>query len=164
MYAEEVLVQNRPGALLVEDESIFFFLDSEDQSALHKCLVVDDDPFIMRLVAEMLADLDYRVDMAKDGLQALRAMSTGRYDLVVTDLEMPIMSGYHLASRVKEKSRDTKIIIMTGHCQNELADLMNAGPVDAWLFKPFGLNELCSVLNSLELPSSEQLHASRTTM
>jgi two-component system, NarL family, capsular synthesis sensor histidine kinase RcsC len=164
MYDEEVLIPSRLEALLPEDDPDLFFFCAEDRGVWHRCLVVDDDPFIMRLVAEMLSDLDYRVDTARDGLQALCAMSTCRYDVVVTDLEMPIMSGYHLASRVKNESRDTKVIVMTGHCQNELADLMSNGPVDAWLFKPFEFGELCSVLNDLELPPLERRHVSKAAI
>jgi CheY-like chemotaxis protein len=161
MYEEQVLIPNRPEALLPEDDPDLLFFCAEDKGIWHRCLVVDDDPFIMRLVAEMLADLDYRVDTAGDGLQALDAMSICRYDVVVTDLEMPVMSGYHLASKIKNESRDTKVIIMTGHCRNELADLMSTGPVDAWLFKPFDFSELCSVLNGLELPPLERRHVSK---
>lgn len=164
MYDEEVLISNRLEALLPEDDPNLLFFCAEDRGLWHRCLVVDDDPFIMRLVAEMLTDLDYRVDTAMDGLQALGAMSTSRYDVVVTDLEMPVMSGYHLASRVKNEFRDTKVIVMTGHCQNELADLMSSGPVDAWLFKPFDFSELCSVLNGLELPPLERRHVSKAAI
>lgn len=160
MYDEDVLTLDRLEVPPPEEGPDFSFLAAEGRSSWHRCLVVDDDPIIMRLVAEMLADLDYQVDTARNGLQALGAMSTCRYDLVVTDLEMPVMSGYHLASRIKNESRDTKIVIMTGHCRNELADLMSTGPVDAWLFKPFDFSELCNVLNELELPPLERRQVS----
>ena len=98
--------------------------------------------------------------MAGDGRQALR-MSTRRFDLVLSDLEMPVMSGYHLATKVKNIYPDSKIVIMTGRCRMSWPTGVSSGPVDAWLFKPFGVNELCSVLNSLELPFLELPRASR---
>jgi CheY-like chemotaxis protein len=131
MHYDEVALLNRADVAQSEDEVPFFFLDCDKQGACYRCLVVDDDPVIRRLVAEMLSDLDYLVDVAADGLQALRALSSRRYDLVVTDLDMPVLSGYHLAENIKRKARNTKVIIMTGHCRNELAELMRTGPVDA---------------------------------
>jgi two-component system, NarL family, capsular synthesis sensor histidine kinase RcsC len=164
MYYDEAAVLNRTEAVFAEDEVPFFTLKSEIRAYAYRCLVVDDDPVILRLVGEMLTDLDYHVSLAGDGLQALQAVSSHRYDLIVTDLDMPVLSGYHLAAKIKKNHPNTKIVIMTGHCQYELADLMSAGPVDAWLFKPFDMSQLCKVLDDLELPSSEWLPVSRAAM
>jgi CheY-like chemotaxis protein len=164
MHYDEVALLNRADVARSEDEVPFFFLDCEKQGACYRCLVVDDDPVILRLVAEMMSDLEYLVDVAADGLQALRALSSQRYDLVVTDLDMPVLSGYHLAENIKSKTRNTKVIIMTGHCRYELAELMRSGPVDAWIFKPFDMDDFYKVLDDLELPSSQWQQASGAAM
>lgn len=157
MYSEEVLVLSRPEALPNTDEVFSFIFTPSKPTACHRCLVADDNPSVLRSVAGMLADLNYRVDTARDGLQALQAVSADFYDLLITDLEMPLLSGYHLAARVRQQSRDTKIILMTGHCRFELAELISTAPANAWLFKPFDWGELCRVLDDLKLPSSEAL-------
>jgi len=164
MYHDEAAVLNRTATTHIEDEIPFFIPNSEKPVSWHRCLVVDDDPTILRLVGEMLTELDYHVDMAADGAQALLALSSNHYDLVLSDLDMPILSGYHLALSVKKKNRNIKVVIMTGHCQHELADMMGAGPVDAWLFKPFAMSALSKVLDSLELPTSAWHTVSSTAM
>ncbi|BBO83198.1 hypothetical protein DSCO28_37640 [Desulfosarcina ovata subsp. sediminis] len=75
----------------------------------------------------------------------------GTYDLLVTDLLMPELNGYHLAQSIKNEMHDTKVIIMTGCHENDCLDMMASGWVDGWLFKPFGLKELRAMLQRLGL-------------
>jgi DNA-binding NtrC family response regulator len=111
--------------------------------------VVDDDTIVMRLVANMLKGLGYHVDMAENGSTALSRSTMTRYDVVVSDLEMPLINGFLLASQIKSRSDNTKTVIMTGRCHAEVINLMTPAIVDAWLFKPFNLDELCRVLDDL---------------
>ena len=113
--------------------------------------MVDDDPIILRLVAEMLSELNFQVDVAEDGQKAFSKISAHQFDLVVTDLEMPEMNGFLLASKTKRHSSGTKTVIMTGRCHAEVFSMMATAVVDAWLFKPFGLDELCQTLGDLKL-------------
>jgi CheY-like chemotaxis protein len=120
-----------------------------------RCLVVDDDTIVMRLVANMLMGLGYHVDMAENGSIALSRITMTRYDVVVSDLEMPLINGFLLASKIKSCSDNTKTVIMTGRCHAEVINLMTPAIVDAWLFKPFNLDELCRVLDDLGGPSKQ---------
>jgi CheY-like chemotaxis protein len=121
---------------------------------VHRCLVVEDDATILKLVAAMLAELGHRVDTAENGAAAIAKITARRYDLVLTDLEMPVMNGFLLASRTKRHSRNTKTAIMTGRCHAEVFSMTTTAVVDAWLFKPFGWGELCHMLEDLELHKS----------
>jgi CheY-like chemotaxis protein len=123
--------------------------NQDKRTFLHRILVVDDDTTIMHLLAELLEKLGYNVDMAENGPRALDKISSCRYDLIITDLEMPAMNGFYLATKAKNVSRAIKAVIMTGRCQAEVADLAATAVADAWLFKPFGLNELCGVIDGL---------------
>ena len=114
-----------------------------------RCLVVDDDTIVMRLVADLLSELGYQVDMAENGSKALQKIRVCAYDFVLSDLDMPLVNGFLLASRIKSHSRDIRTIIMTGRCHAEVLGLMTTVVVDAWLFKPFNLDELCRVLDDL---------------
>lgn len=108
-----------------------------------RILIVDDNPDILKLVSKMAAQLGYRSTIAEDGVDALYYLTKGYYDLVITDYEMPFIDGYQLADQIKEKHFGTKVIIMTGHCEREVADLLDGSDiVDGLLLKPFSLKTL----------------------
>ena len=79
----------------------------------------------------------------------MRCLSRARYDLMVTDLQMPDMDGHALTRWLKSKSNGTKVIVMTGMAPGDVADYMHTGIVDGWLFKPFSLNTLGSLLGEM---------------
>ena len=70
---------------------------------------------------------------------------------------MPDLSGYILACWVREKSPDTKIVIMTGRSREEVAHYMKTGVVDSWLFKPFSIKDLKATLNHTIQPDIQKL-------
>jgi two-component system capsular synthesis sensor histidine kinase RcsC len=112
-----------------------------------RSLVVDDDQTILSVVARMLSKLGYHgVETAQKKSEAMTKLTLGPYDLLVTDLEMPDMNGYHLTQKIKNERGDTKVIIMTGHAKHECQEMMVTRWVDGWLFKPFGLMELRKML------------------
>ena len=119
-------------------------LNSAKQNGNHlRSLVVDDDHMILKFVSRMLTMLGFQgVDIAQKQPEVVRMLATGPYDLIVTDLEMPDMNGYHLTHRIKRQMQDANVIIMTGRHKDECLELMASRLVDGWLFKPFGLNEL----------------------
>jgi CheY-like chemotaxis protein len=91
----------------------------------------------------MATCLGYRPTLAEDGVDALYYLTKGHYDLVITDYDMPFIDGYQLADQIKEKHFGTKVIIMTGHSESDIADLLDgSGIVDGLLLKPFNLEAL----------------------
>ena len=64
-------------------------------------LIVDDESFILETMAHFLRRRAKHVDTAKDGQQALRLFETKRYDIIVSDIEMPEMNGYEKRGRDK---------------------------------------------------------------
>lgn len=112
-------------------------------------LVVDDDNSTLKYVAQMLARFGCQVDTAQEKPEVMNKVTTGTYNLLVTDLEMPEINGYHLSQRVKKEMHDTKVIIMTGRPMRDCLDMMATRWVDGWLFKPFGLKELRAMLQGL---------------
>ena len=111
-----------------------------------RALIVDDNPVVLKVVCQMLEALGYLVDSAEGGVEAFRILFQFRYDLVLTDLQLPEKGGFNLARWIKRKSQETKVIIMTSCCHAEVVDSMNAGIVNSWIFKPFGLSKLAAVL------------------
>jgi CheY-like chemotaxis protein len=105
-----------------------------------RILVVDDDPGILKLVAKMAEHLGFRSTSAVDAMDALYHLNKVRFEMVITDYEMPLMDGFQLADMIKKKYFDTRVIIMTGHCELTVAEMMEGSDVvDGLLVKPFNL-------------------------
>lgn len=116
-----------------------------------RILVVDDDPNILKLVAKMVARLGHHPVAAEDAMDALFHLADAHYHLVITDYKMPFMDGYQLAVRIKAQHYGTRVIIMTGHCEEEVTNGLNGtGIVDGFLFKPFKLNTLKEKIEALD--------------
>jgi DNA-binding NtrC family response regulator len=100
-------------------------------------LVVDDDELMRSFVATVLKEEGHRVVEAKNGKIALAALSEGGFDLVVTDLRMPDLSGLDLLCQGKARRPDARWIIITafGSIGNAV-EAMKAGASD-YLTKPF---------------------------
>jgi CheY-like chemotaxis protein len=77
-----------------------------------RVLVVDDSGTVREVERRMLARRGYEVDVAADGVEAWAALEAARYDLVVTDIDMPRMSGLELTSRIKADARTTTIPVV----------------------------------------------------
>ena len=105
-------------------------------------LVVDDDAECLKLVSKMVSHLGDQPTMAFNGADALDHLFHANYDLVITDYEMPILDGGQLADQIKKRYMGTRIIMMTGHWEGDVDNLLGAGVVDGLLFKPFSLNTL----------------------
>ena len=80
-----------------------------------KILVVDDVDTIARVYARFLERQGYEVHIAYNGDEALIQYDQFKPDLVISDIRMPKMSGFELASILRKKKPDIKIILMTGY-------------------------------------------------
>ncbi len=67
-----------------------------------KILIVDDSPSVLAVLKDMLEDLGYEVTAAGNGKQACQLLETIRYDLIITDLTMPVMDGIVFAQTAKQ--------------------------------------------------------------
>ena len=125
----------------------------EKRTADCRVLIVDDDAVVCEAVTKLMESFGYRVSKADDGFDAMSHLATSRYDLVITDFEMPMMNGYRLSAWLKRESPGTIVVIMTAACEAEVVQYMATGLVDKWLFKPFGAKALCETLNTVGLPT-----------
>ncbi len=107
-------------------------------------LVVDDSLSIRKFLAGLLTQKDYEVEMAKNGYQALEKLNQREFDLVVTDLEMPHLSGYELIEQVRADARwdSMPIIVLTGRASKHIQQLTQNLGADEFIIKPFKENEL----------------------
>ena len=107
-----------------------------------RILVADDDKSIQDLVFRSLEILGFEVALAGNGIEALAVFLESSFDMVLTDLQMPVMDGLRLAAHIKERSPSTPVILLTGSDREAVLKKVERGPVDAVIFKPFGLEDL----------------------
>ncbi len=111
-------------------------------------LVVDDEPDVRSLVVDLLARDGYAVTAAADGREALRALYAARPDLVVLDVRMPELDGWHVLDRMRELT-DVPVLMLTAR-DGELDKVraLRAG-ADDYVAKPFGRQELLARIEAL---------------
>ena len=83
-------------------------------------LLVDDDDDVRETSADMLTELGYTVQQAESGRQALNMLAETEFDVMVTDIRMPDMSGLELSSVASTRHHDLKIILVSGYFQPQV--------------------------------------------
>jgi CheY-like chemotaxis protein len=104
--------------------------------ALHKVLVVDDDPVVGKSFDRVLAGKGYAVITARNGQEALNKLEAEDYDVVFTDIKMPGMSGLEVAERVKASQPWLPVVIVTGYGTEAYEARAKAAGVSSFLHKP----------------------------
>ena len=114
-------------------------------------LVVDDEPMVADLVADLLDGLGYRVRIARDGREALEAFEAdpAAVDLVVTDMTMPGLTGDALARRVKELRPGLPVILCSGYSDRISADGARQQGIEAFVAKPASPAELARLVREV---------------
>jgi CheY-like chemotaxis protein len=105
-------------------------------------LVVDDNRAVQEVLSRLLSFLGYEVTLASNGIEAGTLFLTGSYDLVITDLQMPLMNGWELSRLIKERSPNTPVMVVSGAYDETHWEKMNMPYVDAIILKPFKLKEI----------------------
>ena len=107
-------------------------------------LIADDDFIALELLRNALEESGFEVTTARDGREALDLFERGRFRLVITDWEMPRMTGLELCRAVRERSDHGYVyqILLTSHATSEdIVEGMSAG-ADDFIVKPFKMAEL----------------------
>ena len=114
-------------------------------------LLVDDEPESCKALSQLLGQSDYQVEICHSGEQALEMIKQQPFDLIISDLVLPGISGIDVLKQVKEDSPDTGVILITGNASTETAvEAMRAGALD-YISKPFNIERLkIQVIKALE--------------
>jgi DNA-binding response OmpR family regulator len=113
-----------------------------------RVLVIDDDPDIRLLVAELLQRAGLKVEQAPDGRTGLRAFHQSPADLIVLDVSMPELDGWETLERIRDLS-DVPVIMLTARgAELERVRGLQAG-ADDYMVKPFGRQELVARVQAL---------------
>jgi DNA-binding response OmpR family regulator len=116
----------------------------------YRLLIIDDNKEILTALTDFLSKKKYDVVSASDGLDGLKLLETEQqgFDLVITDLVMPNISGVGLISIIKKKFPDLPVIAITGWGEHPEA-LATEAQANRVLEKPFDLSELDIVIREL---------------
>lgn len=119
-------------------------------SAPSRILIVDDDPEMLRLEANILQRDGHRVDTVANGELAWKALVRGDYDLVLTDYIMPKVSGLALVRQMRVADMMLPVMMVSANLSHMDATKLSADPwsrIDAVLHKPFEVDHLLSAVN-----------------
>ena len=109
-------------------------------------LLADDEPYITAVVAMKLRKLGHTVEVADDGGRAWDALTApgAAFDLLVTDLQMPVLSGFELCERLKTNLATSAlpVLMLSGRGHRLEADEMERTNVKLLMAKPFSVKEL----------------------
>jgi chemotaxis protein histidine kinase CheA/ActR/RegA family two-component response regulator len=113
-------------------------------------LVVDDSSSVRNTIGALLRDENYKVTLARDGLEAMRAMLDGRFSLVLTDLEMPQLNGFELTEFIRNRSDQPKVpvIMLTSRGQDKHREHALSVGVNAFLIKPYSDQNLIETVRA----------------
>ena len=113
-------------------------------------LVVDDEEPVRRFVDRVLRECGYRTALAGDGPEAIVVAATlGSFDLLVTDMMMPQMTGDELARRLRQTEPDLKVLYLTGFSDRLFAEKVSLWVDEAFLEKPCSVKGLVEAVSML---------------
>ena len=112
-------------------------------------LIAEDDPINYMFLKIILKNIVKRIDHAINGKEAVDLASKNPYDLVLMDLEMPVMNGIIATQKIKQRFPDLPIIVQTAFiAQNDKDQALEAG-CDDFIGKPFNKDDLLEMINKL---------------
>lgn len=121
----------------------------QTNNSFQRILVVDDNADILRLNVKVLAAAGYQVDTAEDGAAAWDALQCNRYDLLITDNEMPKLSGIELLENLLVAHIWLPVIMVSGKMPS---DALNQHPwlqVEATLLKPYTITDFLGTVGAV---------------
>ncbi len=119
---------------------------NETAQKKYRILVIDDEPDVLDSIVDSISDDTYIIESETDSAAALAKINNTGYDLVLTDLMMPGVTGMDIVSAIQKSAADTLVIVITGHATlNTAIESLQLGVYD-YVRKPFQSLELKSIL------------------
>lgn len=113
------------------------------KTSVPKILVVDDEKSVRDITQAFLTLNGYEVSTAQNGKEAFDELTNNHYDVVITDIQMPLMGGMELLEKISQMTSETITILMTGNASTPSAV---SGKPFAHLCKPFSHNQLIQLV------------------
>ncbi|MBD3309237.1 response regulator [candidate division KSB3 bacterium] len=123
-----------------------------DDHRVMNILLIDDESNFLKLLRHPLLEHGHTITEAYDGKQGWQLFSDtpARFDVIITDVEMPMLNGVGLLKRLRENGYDTPVVVMTAYKEIQtLIEVLRLGAFD-FLLKPFTAKALLDILTKLE--------------
>ncbi len=122
---------------------------------MQQILIADDDSSMRAALSESLESCGYEVVTADNGIDALQKFREGRFEVVITDMRMPKMSGMDVLRGIKKTSPETPVILITAYgTVNTAVEAMKEGAAE-FIMKPFSLDDLEFVVKNVLAATAE---------
>jgi CheY-like chemotaxis protein len=111
-----------------------------------RILVIDDEEFIRSVLSRTLAQVHHQVTLAENGEKGIQLFKKEKFDMVLTDLGMPGMSGWEVCRAIKKISPHTPVGMITGWGAEMSRSKMEEHGLDFFISKPFDFNQILNVV------------------
>lgn len=121
----------------------------DPEPSLHRILIVDDEEIVLVALRETLRLEGYEVIMAANAIQALEALKTQQFAVIITDQQMPMLTGLEFLTQVKKIQPDaTRILITAVLSLSTVIDAINKGEIYRFIVKPWLREELLATVKN----------------
>ncbi len=116
-----------------------------------KIIIIEDDKHINRLISYNLSKNGFRPESVYDGREAMHRLSGENFDIVILDIMLPGIDGFHICKSIKENPAAFKtfVVILTARAESQDKIYGNLVGADYYLTKPFSVAKLMEVINDL---------------
>jgi two-component system NtrC family sensor kinase len=127
--------------------------DADDSEARVSCrvLVVDDEEPVANLLARLLRELGHQPTVVNDGTEALELIAREQFDLILSDVKMPGMSGFELHQTIKQTNPElaARLVFVTGDMLSAATQARIAQSGNPYIAKPFAIERLETLVRAL---------------
>lgn len=122
------------------------------QNHQKKILVVDDEKVVRDFLLKLLSSENTQVQTAENGYEAIQIVTNTQFDIIFLDARMPGLDGIKTFKELKKITPDnTKYVMMTGYSIDKLLEKLDGQKIEAFISKPFEIQEIKQVLNDYDL-------------
>jgi DNA-binding NtrC family response regulator len=114
-----------------------------------RILVVDDEEYMLQSLSKLLNLMGFETEVAENGEKALEIFKSREVDLIITDINMPGMSGMELLKLIKKENPEIPVIVITGFGVEKAQEMAKKNKADGFLPKPFKMNDIKSMIDKV---------------
>lgn len=114
-----------------------------------KILIAEDNFLNLKLMYDLLSVHNYTLDTASDGQETLAKLKENNYDLLLLDLQMPIVSGFEVLEEIKKNNMPVKTIVVSACAMEEKINKVKSLGCDNFATKPIRINEFTSKIKEV---------------
>lgn len=135
---------------------------------MFRILIAEDDSELRQLFSYVLTKHGYNVTGVDNGAEALRSLDLSYYDLIISDIMMPVMDGYELVSSIRSSGLTTPVLMITAKDAFDDMRLGFLSGTDDYMVKPINVNEMVlrvgALLRRAQMINERRLSIGSTTM